>query len=61
MLSLCRCSACGDVFGDVGDEVTLAGHAGGAIGESGSGGRIDAGRAVNEVSVKACGFDLLVS
>ena len=48
------------IFRQVCDEIAFAGHTGGAVGETGGGGRIDTGCAVHKVGVKAGVFDLLL-
>ena len=51
---------CCKVLCQVGDQVALAGHAGGAVGEPGGSGGIHSRSAVHEVGVEPRGFDLLL-
>lgn len=48
------------ILGQIGDQIALAGHAGGAVGEPGGGGGIHARRAVHKVGVEPGGLDLLI-
>lgn len=51
---------CRQILRQVSDQIALAGHTGGAVGEPGRGGGIYACRTVNEVGVKSRGLDLLI-
>ena len=51
---------CRQIFGQIGDQVSLDGHAGGTPRKTGGGCGIDAGSAVNKVGVEACCFDLIL-
>ena len=50
---------CGQILCQVGDDVALDSHGGGAPGETGGGGRVDAGGMIHKIGVKSALFYLL--